>query len=104
MHRSEAKEAGPAVVTPALCREARTLLGWSRYRLAPRCGLSHTSIRLFEIGARGLHPDGLAGIQRALEAAGIEFTYDTTPGVRLLRQDPQPKILPPDQITRENRR
>ncbi len=37
----------------------------------------------FEKGRRVPHKNNLAAIQRALEAAGVEFTNGDAPGVRL---------------------
>ena len=79
----EAEEGSPRVITPAQCREARKLLGWSLDLLGPFCGSSHTTIRRFEVGIRALSPERLAAIQAAFEAAGVDFTNGGEPGVKL---------------------
>jgi hypothetical protein len=71
------------MITPAQCLEARKLLKWSRDRLAPRSEMPAERLRLFEIGQRGLPPEELDAIRRALESGGIEFANGTEPGVRL---------------------
>ncbi len=76
------------MITPAQCKEARKLLGWTREHLAPRCGLSLTSLRRFEFGVLFPKSESLASIQRALEEAGVEFTSGGAPGVRLRKGTP----------------
>jgi transcriptional regulator with XRE-family HTH domain len=63
---------------------ARRLLGWSLMRLSNFCGVSDVTIQNFEIARdrRPTAPD-VEAIQRALEEAGVEFTNDKRPGVRL---------------------
>ena len=74
------------MITPAQCIEARTLLNWSRARLAPRCGVSADTLRGFELGRFVPRPAKLAAIQRGLEDAGVEFTKGGEPGVKLRKQ------------------
>jgi transcriptional regulator with XRE-family HTH domain len=63
---------------------ARGLLGWSLMRLSGYCGVSDETIQNFEMGRDRIPttPD-VEAIQRALEEAGVEFTNDKRPGVRL---------------------
>ncbi len=77
------------MITPDQCLEARELLGWSRVRLGSRCGLSHTSLRRFELGVWFPKSERLAAIQRAMEAAGVIFVEENgeEPGVRLRKQE-----------------
>ncbi len=70
-------------MTPAQCFEARKLLKWSRDRLASRCELTATTLRLFEIGSRELSSRHRATLKRTLERAGVEFTNEGEPGVRM---------------------
>jgi transcriptional regulator with XRE-family HTH domain len=70
-------------MTPAQSRAARGLIDWSQTELAARSNLSESTIRDFEKGRRLPSPNNLAAIQRALEAAGVEFTNGDQPGVRL---------------------
>ena len=70
-------------ITPAQCRAARAMLEWSRDGLAVAAKVARRTVVDFERGARRPYDRTLADIQRALEAAGIEFTDDDAPGVRL---------------------
>ena len=74
------------MITPAQCLEARKLLGWTRECLATRCDLYHTSLLRFEMGTWFPKSEGLASIQQALEEAGVEFTNEGEPGVKLRKQ------------------
>ena len=74
------------MITPALCLEARKLLGWSPERLSPRCGTSHSLLRRFEAGEHPLNSERLAAIRRAFEEAGVEFTNGDQPSVKLRKQ------------------
>ncbi len=65
-------------------RAARALVGWGQKDLAEAAGLSLPTIQRME--TLGLHRSAAGNVekvQRALEAAGIEFTDDDAPGVRL---------------------
>ncbi len=68
---------------PAQSRAARGMLDWSQTHLAVASNLSESTVRDFEKGRRVPSTNNLAAIQRALEAAGIEFTDGDAPGVRL---------------------
>ncbi len=76
----------PGMLTPAQLRAARALLGWSRDTLADKSGTATPTVQAFE--SRGSDPK-LSTVnkwQRALEAAGVEFTDENPehgPGVRL---------------------
>lgn len=79
-------------MTPALCREARALLGMSRDRLCSLADLPAGTLDRFE---NGTHPaaswtrpaERLAAIRTALEQAGVEFIEENGggAGVRLRR-------------------
>jgi transcriptional regulator with XRE-family HTH domain len=69
-------------ITPAQASVARKLLGWSRARLSARAAVSEGTIQNLEDGRRPANRK-IVAIQRALEAAGIEFTDDGEPGVTL---------------------
>jgi transcriptional regulator with XRE-family HTH domain len=71
------------MITAPQLRAARGLLGWSQAEtaLAAKVGLS--TIKNFEIGKTTPIANNLIAIQRALEAAGVEFTNGDQPGVRL---------------------
>jgi transcriptional regulator with XRE-family HTH domain len=70
-------------LTPAQSRAARGLLDWSQSTLGACAHLSESTIRDFEKGRRVPSINNLIAIQRALEAAGVEFTNDGGPGVRM---------------------
>jgi transcriptional regulator with XRE-family HTH domain len=71
------------VITGAQIRQARELLGWTRYRLAPRADMSHRLLAQFENG-RAIDQDSAERLRAALEAEGIEFLANGSgDGVRL---------------------
>ncbi len=68
------------MMTSSTCRAARGLLDWSQAELAKRSNLGTSTIKDFEAKRRIPAINNLAAIQRALEAAGVEFIER---GVRL---------------------
>jgi transcriptional regulator with XRE-family HTH domain len=65
---------------------ARALIGMDQVELAERAGLSANTIRSMEKAASGPiagRAANVQAVQRALEAAGIEFLNHGQPGVRL---------------------
>ncbi|MFL5238231.1 MAG: multiprotein-bridging factor 1 family protein [Rhizomicrobium sp.] len=82
-------------ITPAQCRGARGLLGWSQSDLSEASKTATKTIADFERGARQPYPRTLEDVQSALENAGIEFIEENGggPGVRLRksRQPVRPK-------------
>ncbi len=70
-------------ISPAQCRAARAMIGWSRDDLAAAAKVARRTVVDFERGARSPYDRTLADIRSALEAAGIEFTNGDAPGVRL---------------------
>jgi len=73
--------------TPAQCRAARGLLGWSQAQLAEASKVATKTIADFERESRTPYDRTLADIQRAFEVAWVEFTNGGQPGVRLMRAD-----------------
>jgi len=53
-------------------RAARSLLGWSQSELAARAGLSLPTVKRLEGGPK-VSDDAQVKLQKAIEAAGIEF-------------------------------
>jgi hypothetical protein len=51
--------------------------------VARKAGVSVPTVRDFELNLRTVGEPLIAAMQRALEAAGVEFTTDGEPGVRL---------------------
>lgn len=78
-----------APVSPAQCRAARAVLGWSQDRLAELAGVSRTMVTDFEKGARVPLPATHRALQSALEAAGIEFVFPSTGRAGLFFDEPQ---------------
>ena len=63
-------------MTPAQCRAARALLGWTQDNLAAKAEVSGPTIRSFE-GEKGKpRPSTITLLRRALENGGAEFTPD----------------------------
>ncbi len=71
------------LLSPAQCKGARAMLGWSQDQLAATAGVAKQTLADFERGARSPYERTLRDIQNALESAGIEFTNGEAPGVRL---------------------
>jgi transcriptional regulator with XRE-family HTH domain len=77
------------MLTPDQCRMARAALKWSREDLAKKSGVAAVTIKGFELLGADSKFSTLNKLQRALEAAGVEFISDGAksdeggPGVRL---------------------
>jgi transcriptional regulator with XRE-family HTH domain len=72
-------------MTPSQCRAARGLLNWTQDEMASAARLSVVTVRNFENEKSTPQRATLDVIQRALEAAGVEFTNGQQPGVRLTK-------------------
>src|SRR5438105_13912218 len=72
------------IFLPLQCRMARTALGWGVRELAAAAKVSTDTVARFERGDE-LKERTIDALQRALEAAGIEFTNGDQPGVRLTK-------------------
>ena len=74
-------------ITGYQIRAARGALNWSVGDLAERCGVGTATIVRYEtsVGVPVTRMGNLRKIQRALEAAGIEFigSPDDAPGIRI---------------------
>jgi transcriptional regulator with XRE-family HTH domain len=68
--------------TPAQCRAARALLGWSQAELSDASKVATKTIADFEREDRTPYERTLADIREAFEIAAIEFTNGENPGVR----------------------
>jgi transcriptional regulator with XRE-family HTH domain len=73
------------VITPGQCKAARALLGWTQQELAERSGVGVVTIHQLETGANQPRRATVDVVERALQAAGIEFIEENGggPGVRL---------------------
>jgi transcriptional regulator with XRE-family HTH domain len=78
-------------ISPAQCRAARALLGWSQDQLSVASKVAKATIANFEAGKRSPYDRTLADMQKVLEEAGIVFvahgeTSTAGEGVRLKPQ------------------
>ncbi|QGA57011.1 helix-turn-helix transcriptional regulator [Brucella sp. 2280] len=62
-----------SVISPAQCRAARALLGWSQDELARVSKVSKATLANFELDKRTPYDRTLADLQRAFEVAGVVF-------------------------------
>src|SRR5215472_8684633 len=84
------------LITIEQIRAARGLLGWSQSELATRAGLSLPTVKRLEAGfGPRVSDEARAKLQRAIEAAGVQFIDENGggPGVRL-RRHPEKKSRP----------
>ena len=65
-------------------RMARAAIGWGVRELAEKAGVTANTVTRIENGADAKQST-IDALQRALEAAGIEFTNGDQPGVRLTK-------------------
>ena|ERR1700692_1894791 len=72
------------IFLPVQCRMARAALGLGVRELAAAAKVSIDTVARFERGDE-LKERTIEALQRALEAAGVEFTNGGKPGVRLTR-------------------
>ena len=72
------------ILLPIQCRMARAALGLGVRELAAAAKVSIDTVARFERGDE-LKERTIDALQRALEAAGVEFTNGDQPGVRLTR-------------------
>lgn len=59
--------------SPALCRAARGLLGWSQGELAEKANVGRSTVADFERGTRTPVHNNLKAMAEALEAGGVEL-------------------------------
>ncbi|MGC1561366.1 MAG: helix-turn-helix transcriptional regulator [Bradyrhizobium sp.] len=63
---------------------ARAAVGWGVRELAEKAGVTANTVTRIENGADAKQST-INALQRALEAAGVEFTNSDQPGVRLAK-------------------
>jgi len=75
------------MITSAQCRAARGLLQWSQAQLAEAAKVGIVTVRQFETGGAEPRRATLDVIERALEAAGVQFIPENGggAGVRLAK-------------------
>jgi predicted transcriptional regulator len=64
------------MLTPSQLRAARALVGWSRKDLAMKSGVGAPTIKDFELNGSDPRQGTVQKMQRALEAAGVQFIDD----------------------------
>ncbi len=73
------------MITPAQCRAARGLIGWSQRQLATAAEVGYVTVQEFERGQTSPRTLTLRAIKQALEHGGVLFVDENGagPGVRL---------------------
>ena len=92
-------------ISPEQCRAARALVAWSQDKLATASAVAKTTIANFEINKREPYDRTLLDLQRALEAAGVEFIPENGGGVGVRLKHRRTSIdqgKTPDELTTEN--
>lgn len=85
------------LLTPAQCRAARALLGWTQATLADRAGIARRTVAHFEVGRRALLVRTRREIAETFQRAGVEFFWampTAGEGVRLSRRPESPTAEP----------
>ena len=68
------------VISREQCRAGRALLSWTQDELAQAARVAKKTLADFEVGKRVPYERTLIDIERALEAAGIEFIAENGAG------------------------
>ena len=71
------------MITGEQVRAARKLLGWTLFQAAVKAKVSESTVGKFETGAHRPLDLRIDAIQRAFEAAGVEFVDSGSAGVKL---------------------
>jgi transcriptional regulator with XRE-family HTH domain len=79
------------IFLPVQCRMARAGLGWGIRELARSAKVSVDTVVRFERGEE-LRERTVEALQRAFEAAGLEFTNGDRPGLRLGSRVPSKRL------------
>jgi transcriptional regulator with XRE-family HTH domain len=86
------------MITGDQVKAARKLIGWSQETLGLEAGINQATVMKFERGESRAEERTISAIQRALEAAGVEFTNGDEPGVKLKEgkpwASPRPNVRP----------
>lgn len=79
-----------AMLSPRQLRAARSLVGWSRHKLAEASKVPAVTIGEFETGKTDPKLSTVGKLRRAMERAGVLFIdadHEAGPGVRLRGED-----------------
>ena len=71
------------MITGEQAKAAREMLSWSKIDLAIRARVGETTIARLESGKERIRDPIIRAIEDVFKAAGVEFTNDGKPGVRL---------------------
>jgi transcriptional regulator with XRE-family HTH domain len=82
------------MVTPAQCRAARGLLGWSQQVLAERAGIGIVTVRQLEAGAHEPRRATIEVVRRCFETGGVEFIAENGGGAGVRLRKPSPTNRP----------
>jgi predicted transcriptional regulator len=76
------------MITPAQCRAARGLIGWSQQDLAKKAGVGTVAVHQLESGTSQPRRATLDVVKRAFETAGVEFIDENGGGAGVRLQKP----------------
>jgi transcriptional regulator with XRE-family HTH domain len=79
------------MISPDQCRAARGLLDWSQQELAEKAGIGIVTVRQLEAGIQKPRRATLDVVERAFEAAGIDFIDENGGGAGLRLRKPRPR-------------
>jgi DNA-binding transcriptional regulator YiaG len=78
-------------MSPEQCRAARSWLGWSQQDLAKRASVGISTVKDFENGTRRPIANNLNALRTAIEAGGIQLTFDAKGAPVGIEQSERPK-------------
>ena len=74
-------------LSPAQCRAARALIGWSQDKLATESKVAKATIANFEANRRAPYDRTMADLRATLETAGVEFIPENGGGAGVRLRD-----------------
>jgi predicted transcriptional regulator len=77
------------MITPAQCRAARGLIGWSQQDLANNACVGTVAVHQLESGTSRPRRATLDVVKRAFEAAGVEFIDENGGGAGVRLRKPE---------------
>jgi transcriptional regulator with XRE-family HTH domain len=79
------------MISPDQCRAARGLLDWSQQELAEKAGVGIVTVRQLEAGVQKPRRATLDVVERAFEAAGVDFIDENGGGAGVRLRKPRPR-------------